>query len=92
VEGEFLAEMKSLQGRLLVVCEKADADIAAAAEYAAEVDSGLPDFARDILYLLPIHFLAYYKSLALGLSPSSPKNLTYWVQTTRLAEKGAPKL
>jgi len=88
VEGEFLAEMKSLQGRLLVICEKADADIAAAAEYVAEVESGLPDFARDILYLLPVHFLAYYKSLALGLSPSSPKNLTYWVQTTRLAEKG----
>ena len=88
VEGEFLAEMKSLHGRLLVICEKSDADIAAAAEYVAELDSGLPDFARDILYLLPIHFLAYYKSLALGLSPSSPKNLTYWVQTSGLAEKG----
>jgi glucosamine--fructose-6-phosphate aminotransferase (isomerizing) len=88
VEGEFLAEMKSLHGRLLVICEKSVADIAAAAEYVAELDSGLPDFARDILYLLPIHFLAYYKSLALGLSPSTPKNLTYWVQTSRLAEKG----
>ena len=87
VEGELLAEMKGLQGRLLVLCEKAEADFAAA-DYLADVQSGLPDFARDVLYLLPIHFLAYYKSLALGLSPSTPKNLTYWVETNRLAGQG----
>jgi fructoselysine-6-P-deglycase FrlB-like protein len=84
VEAEFLAEMKSLQGRLLFIGEKADAG-AACADYLVELESGLPDFARDVLYLVPLHFLAYYKSLAEGQSPSSPKNLTYWVRTERLA-------
>ncbi len=84
VEIEFLAEMKSLRGKLFVICDKADRDIRAYADYLAEVDSGLPEFARDILYLPPIHFLAYYKSLALGQSPSSPANLTYWVETRQL--------
>jgi glucosamine--fructose-6-phosphate aminotransferase (isomerizing) len=84
VEGEFLAEMKGLNGRLLVVCDEADAKIKAYADYVAEVNSGLPDFARDILYMPPIHFLAYYKSLALGHSPSSPAKLSYWVETASI--------
>ena len=90
VEEEFLAEMKSLQGRLLVIGEKADAGVAASADYVAAVESGLPDFARDILYLLPVHFLAWYKSLAEGQSPSSPKNLSYWVRTAGLAGSDGP--
>jgi glucosamine--fructose-6-phosphate aminotransferase (isomerizing) len=84
VEIEFLAEMKSLRGKLFVICDKADREVRAYADYLAEVDSGLPEFARDILYLPPIHFLAYYKSLALGQRPSSPANLTYWVETRQL--------
>ena len=51
---------------------------------------GLPDFARDVLCLVPLHFLAYYKSLAEGQSPSTPKNLTYWVRTEGLAGAGGP--
>lgn len=84
VELEFLAEMKSLRGKLFVTCDKADSDIRPYADYLAEVDSGLPEFVRDILYLPPIHFLAYYKSLAVGQSPSNPANLTYWVRTKKL--------
>jgi glucosamine--fructose-6-phosphate aminotransferase (isomerizing) len=86
VEIEFLAEMKSLRGKLFVICDKADSSIRQFADYLGEVDSGLSEFARDILYLPPIHFLAYYKSLAVGLSPSSPVNLTYWVETRNLPE------
>jgi glucosamine--fructose-6-phosphate aminotransferase (isomerizing) len=82
VEGEFLAEMRDLRGRLLLICEKAGAGLPA--DILLELDSGLPDFARDVLCLLPIHFLAYYKSLAEGQSPSTPKNLTYWVPTAGL--------
>jgi glucosamine--fructose-6-phosphate aminotransferase (isomerizing) len=86
VEIEFLAEMKSLGGRLFVLCDKADRGIRQYADYLSEVESGLSEFARGILYLPPIHFLAYYKSLSLGLSPSSPLNLTYWVETSNLSE------
>jgi glucosamine--fructose-6-phosphate aminotransferase (isomerizing) len=82
VEAEFLTEMKDLGGRLLLIGEKAGAGLPA--EFLVELDSGLPDFARDVLYLLPIHLLAYYKSLAEGQSPSTPKNLTYWVPTAGL--------
>jgi glucosamine--fructose-6-phosphate aminotransferase (isomerizing) len=84
VEIEFLAEMKRLKGKLFIICDKADANIRAHADYVAEVDSGLPDFARGILYLPPIHFLAYFKSLAVGQSPSNPTNLSYWVETREI--------
>jgi glucosamine--fructose-6-phosphate aminotransferase (isomerizing) len=88
VEAEFLAEMKTLGGKLLIVCDRAGADAVAIADHVAEAKSGLPDFSRDILYMPLIHFLAYYKSLAEGQSPSHPKNLTYWVQTAGLGERG----
>jgi glutamine---fructose-6-phosphate transaminase (isomerizing) len=84
VEVEFLEEMKGLGGKLLVICDEADAALAGAADYLFEVRCGLPDFARTILQILPVHFLAYYKSLAAGLSPAEPANLSYWVETTRL--------
>jgi glucosamine--fructose-6-phosphate aminotransferase (isomerizing) len=86
VEEEFLTEMRELRGRLLLICEKAGAGLQA--DFLFELESGLPDFARDVLCLLPIHFLAYYKSLAEGLSPSTPKNLTYWVPTAGLEAQG----
>ena len=90
VEEVFIAEMKSLRGRVLFIGEKAGAGIGAAVDYVAEMDCGLPDFARDVLCLVPLHFLAYYKSLAEGQSPSTPKNLTYWVRTAGLAGAGGP--
>jgi glucosamine--fructose-6-phosphate aminotransferase (isomerizing) len=88
VEDELMAEMKALQGRLLFIGQKADTPIAASADYVVELESGLGDFARDVLCLVPLHFLAWYKSLAEGLSPSTPKNLSYWVRTEGLSAPG----
>jgi len=84
VELEFIAEMKELGGRVFVLCERADGTIRSMADWVFEVGSGLPDFAREILYMPPVHFLAYYKALALGLSPSTPANLSYWIATRDL--------
>jgi glutamine---fructose-6-phosphate transaminase (isomerizing) len=84
VEIEFLNEMQGLGGKLFVSCDEADAGLAAPAGFLFQAGSGLPDFARLILQILPVHFLAYYKSLAAGLSPAAPQNLSYWVETTRL--------
>jgi fructoselysine-6-P-deglycase FrlB-like protein len=84
VEGEFIEEMKDLGGKLFVICDKAEPALAGAADYLFDVGSGLPDFARSILQILPVHFLAYYKSLAVCLSPAEPVNLTYWVETISL--------
>ena len=84
VEAEFLAEMKGLGGRLMVIGDRATSDVRASADYLVELGSGLPDFARDVLYLPPIHFMAFYKSLAQGRHPSTPPNLSYWVETRQL--------
>ena len=75
----FLKEMKDLNGVVLTLCDKADPQIKKVTDYLVELGSGLPEFARDILYMPPVHFLAYYKSLAQGQDPDNPANLTYWV-------------
>jgi glucosamine--fructose-6-phosphate aminotransferase (isomerizing) len=79
----FLKDMKALNGTVFAICDKADQEIKEAADYLVEVDSGLPEFARDILYMPPVHFLAYYRALARGQDPDNPTNLTYWVNTSR---------
>jgi glucosamine--fructose-6-phosphate aminotransferase (isomerizing) len=84
IEREFLAEMRGLGGRQLLLCERAEEALRAHVTWMVAVESGLSDFARGILFMLPIHFLAYYKSLSLGLSPSTPTNLSYWVATQSL--------
>jgi glucosamine--fructose-6-phosphate aminotransferase (isomerizing) len=89
VETEFIAEMKGLGGRLLVICDTCGPALTVGVDHVAALNSGLPDFARDILYMPVIHFLAYYASLARGLSPATPKNLTYWVATPSLPIAGS---
>lgn len=75
----FLEEMKGLGGMVLVLCDKAGAKINALADVVVEVDSGLPDFTRDILYMPVVHFLAFYRSLLEGQDPDYPANLDYAV-------------
>jgi glucosamine--fructose-6-phosphate aminotransferase (isomerizing) len=79
-ETTFLRDMKALGGNTLAICDRADQEIKEAADYLVEVDSGLPEFARGILYVPPVHFLAYHRSLARGQDPDTPTNLTYWVE------------
>jgi len=43
----------------------------------------LSELARGPLYMPAIQYLAYYRSLALGLNPDQPRNLSYWVNTSR---------
>ncbi len=83
-EAAFLEDMKRLNGKLLVLCDRAEGQLAQKADYLFEVGSGLPDFAREVLYMPVIHYLAYYRCLARGYDPDNPVNLTYWVE---LAER-----
>lgn len=78
-ESAFLRDMRQLDGKLLVLCDRAEGHLAQEADYVFEVGSGLSDFAREVLYMPVIHYLAYYRSLALGYDPDNPVNLTYWV-------------
>jgi len=76
----FLKDMKYLGGNTLAICDEAGQEIEQVTDYLVEVHSGLPEFARDILYMPPVHFMAYYKSLLRGQDPDNPANLTYWVE------------
>ncbi len=85
-EIEFAAEMRSLGGRILALCDRADDDLAACAQHVVEVESGLADCARGVLYMPPIQLLAFYTALRLGRDPASPRHLSYWVATASLVD------
>ncbi|MFB0515546.1 MAG: SIS domain-containing protein [Candidatus Neomarinimicrobiota bacterium] len=72
----LLEEMKALGAQTLVLCETADPAIRAASDYLIELRSGLSDEARMILYMPAVQLLGYYNSIAKGLDPDNPKNLT----------------
>jgi glucosamine--fructose-6-phosphate aminotransferase (isomerizing) len=40
-----------------------------------ELNSGLTDLSRSVLYLPFLQLLAYYRTLKLGLNPDQPRNL-----------------
>jgi glutamine---fructose-6-phosphate transaminase (isomerizing) len=39
-------------------------------------ESGIPESVRSVLYLPVLQLMAFYRSLAKGLNPDRPKNLT----------------
>ncbi len=82
-ENVFLEDMKQLNGKLLVLCDRAESGPAQKADYLFEAGTGLPDFAREVLYMPVVHYLAYYRSLARGNDPDNPVNLTYWVELAK---------
>jgi glutamine---fructose-6-phosphate transaminase (isomerizing) len=67
VEEKVLTEMAELGGRVVSI-----------AEHNAEIsfDSGLAENIRTILYLPVLQLMAYYRSIAKGLDPDRPKNLS----------------
>jgi glucosamine--fructose-6-phosphate aminotransferase (isomerizing) len=66
-EQAVLDEMQALGGRLLTLGET-NADVA--------FSSGLPEAVRDVFYLPVLQLLAYYRAVAKGLNPDSPRNLS----------------
>ncbi len=66
-EQKVLNEMKELGGRVVVLAEH-DADVA--------FNSGLDEKIRTILYLPFLQMTAYYRSIAKGLNPDNPTNLS----------------
>ncbi len=70
-EQKVLDEMQALGGQVLSLGEQG-----ARVEFA----SGIPEGGRAALYLPILQLLAYYRSLAKGLNPDRPNNLTAVVQ------------
>lgn len=66
-EQAVLAEMKALGGTAVSLAES-DADMS--------FYSGIPESVRNVLYLPPLQLMSYYRSMAKGLNPDRPKNLS----------------
>lgn len=66
-ETAVLNEMQTMGGRGLSLAE---------AQSNVSFESGLPESARAVLYLPALQLMAFYRSLAKGLNPDRPKNLT----------------
>jgi len=66
-EAKVLSEMKILGGTVAALSEK-DADVC--------FDSKIPESVRGVLYLPVLQLMAFHRSLAKGLNPDRPANLT----------------
>jgi len=66
-EAAVLEEMRNLGATILAMGES-NTDVAFA--------SGLPEDIRDVLYLPVLQLMAYYRSVAKGLDPDRPRNLS----------------
>lgn len=66
-ETSVLSDMKNLKGKIVSLAESG-ADIS--------FRSQIPEQVRGVLYLPVLQLMAFYRSLAKGLNPDSPTNLT----------------
>jgi len=66
-EAKVLSEMKMLGGTVVSFGEQ-DADVV--------FESGIPESIRGVLYLTALQLMAFYRSVAKGLNPDRPNNLT----------------
>lgn len=66
-EAKVLSEMKMLGGTVAGFGES-DADVC--------FESNIPESARGVLYLPILQLMAFYRSVAKGLNPDRPANLT----------------
>jgi glucosamine--fructose-6-phosphate aminotransferase (isomerizing) len=66
-EAKVLEEMKQLGGTVASLGEK-EADI--------QFESRIPENVRNVLYLPVLQLMAFYRSVAKGLNPDRPTNLT----------------
>ena len=66
-EAKVLAEMEELGGTVVSLGES-EANVC--------FESGIPESVRGVLYLPVLQLMAFYRSLAKGLNPDRPANLT----------------
>ena len=64
---KVLSEMKTLGGTVTGVGET---------EAGICFESGIPESVRGVLYLPVLQLMAFYRSVAKGLNPDKPNNLT----------------
>jgi glucosamine--fructose-6-phosphate aminotransferase (isomerizing) len=79
-EAHVLRDLQKLGARILVLTEQASRSDWSGMEYVVELCSGLNEWERGALYLPVIHWMDYYRTLAKGLDPDQPTNLTAVVE------------
>ena len=72
-EAKVLAEMKML-GATVAALGKSPSGMISDAD--VEFESGIPESVRGVLYLPVLQLMAFYRSVAKGLNPDRPNNLT----------------
>ncbi len=75
-EREVLQEMKGLGATTLVLANKADQKVRAAADLLIELNLNVPEYARLAVYALAGQLLGYYTGIEKGLDPDHPRNLS----------------
>ncbi len=70
-EMAVMEEARGVGGRTLTIGEKG-ADI--------ELNSGIAEYARNVLYLPVLQLFAYYRALANGKNPDKPRHLSSFVE------------
>jgi len=79
-EARVVRDMQKLGARILVLTDDASRMDWSGIEYVVELQSGLNEWERGALYLPFIHWMDYYRTLAKGLDPDQPVNLTAVVE------------
>jgi glucosamine--fructose-6-phosphate aminotransferase (isomerizing) len=79
-EVAVLKDMKNLGAKTLVICDSADENITKLSDHVIELQSGLSDHARLVLYMPLMQLFGYYQATQKGLDPDHPKNLTQTVE------------
>jgi len=79
-EIRVLREMKAKGARTLAFCEQRGTQDWSGVDDVIEVHSGLNEWERAVVYLPMIQWFAFYRSLAKGLNPDAPVNLTQVVR------------
>ena len=90
-EAAFLKDMHAFGGIIWGICEKASQEIHKTTHYLLELRSNLSELARLPLYLPAVQTMANYRSLALGLNPDEPRNLSYWIKPPHKVRYTHPK-
>lgn len=75
-ETKVIGEMKGLGASTLAVVNRATAETRSAADLVVELNSSLPSLALLVAYVVWGQLLGSYVSLAKGLNPDEPQNLT----------------
>jgi len=79
-EARVVRDMQKLGARVLVLTDDISRTDWAGIDYVVELQSGLNEWERGALYLPFIHWMDYYRTLARGLDPDQPTNLSAVVE------------